>query len=304
MKQEEIGLVSIIAFIVMLLLTFIISNLLGGFHTPYVPSLAGILLLISFAILAYGIDKSLLGIRGNILIILILFFSAIFSLLSFLNKGYELNIYSLIIFIILVISTIICLAYLLSQFTDNVPLKDKLSVVGDKSSIFCIGLIVIFFACVFLSNSVPDPQGHVVLDSSEISIIEKAPDTVAADDYSEYEDYDESEDAQLMFDFKFNLDNVTWEDRSIDTSIIQKGINSGSVDAVVYLYDDDGNCFEKVPSTLELDGNNVLIQRPQSKTDLSYALENNVEFAVVHLIDEDTGFDISSNKCEIQMKTL
>ena len=95
-KNNVVSLVLIVVSAVLMFSWSFIADLFGGMSRPYVPSMVGILVLLSAVLLYFGIRKSTIDFRGNISVVLIFFFSGILGPKCVLfHSSYVLHISSL-----------------------------------------------------------------------------------------------------------------------------------------------------------------------------------------------------------------
>lgn len=314
----------VIVGILMILLSSVISELLGGFSTPYVPSIVALIILIGAIIFFYGLKKSSLDIRENIFIILILFFSALLSSIYLVNIKSTFNIFELFRNVILVISCVISLIYVISQIKPDISLKNKLSFIGDKSKFCCLGIMVIFIILTCLGNMTlydsVTTTGHVELEDSQFSIVDNGGKVETgrwvvagtnATTKTEYEYYDPT----VKSNIKFNIDDIEW-DTPIDEDKFKKALsvdqnkNIEDQNTIIKLYDKDGNYMNKFESVPQLHGKEVIITTQiadsfdkaiMDKTDVKYIeVEMTLTNSHAHEKDPDYyNFVITSNKYEL-----
>lgn len=328
-KNNIVSLVLIVVSAVLMFSWNFIADLFGGMSRPYVPSIVGILILLSAVLLYLGIKKSMIDFRKNILVVLIFFFSGIFS--SLYIRGVYNNIYLLILGVVCIVSFILCFAYIISQIAD-LSFKNKIQVIGDNSKFYCLGIIVIFIICVACSNMVINSDtttiGHVELDKAQVSIVNGGTEHVG-----HWEQVGTGANLGEVYNQKspyvnqsiiFNLKNISWEGQVDDAKLEQalKTDENGTLEnheVIIKLYDSDGNYINTYNSNAKLKGqeviiNNTLYNGMEGSNAFNFDKQkidnNNVKYIEVELILENDSysknnpnyynFHIISNRFEIK----
>lgn len=326
MEKNNIGLLLIICGIIMIFISAVISLILGGDSTPYVPSIQSVVILIGVILFFFGLKKSSFEIKENILIILILIGSAILLSIYICNGMlYKTNIIGTILVIVLFISFLISLIYLISQFTNTFSIKDKMQIIGDNSKFFCLGIIVIFIICGAGSNMLQTDLattiGHVELEEAQVSIFNNGKEYMGHWEQvgtgANLGDVYKQKDPVVDQSIKFNFNDINWEGQ-VDDAKIKQALKTdyselpNGCEATITLYDSEGNYINKYTTVPILKGQEVIINNTFAGTnfDVQEMSNTNVKYVEVELILENTNstenkpdyflFDIISNRFEIK----
>ena len=258
--------------------------------------------------------------------------SAIFSLIYIANGMYKVNIFMTILVIVLIISFVITLIYLISIFTGNSSIEDKMQFIGNHTKLFCLGIIVIFIVCIACSNMVQTESattmGHVELDEAQVSIYNSGEEYVGHWELvgtgTNLGDAYQQKSPVVDQSIKLNLKDINWDGQVDDAKLEQalKTNEDGVLDnykLTITLYDSDGNYINKYNSVPILKGqeliiNNTLFNGDEGSNAFNFDKEKmdstDVKYVEAELILENTNstknkpdyylFDIISNRFEIK----
>lgn len=305
MQKNNVGsLVLIVVSVVLMFSWSFIADLFGGMSRPYVPSIVGILILLSAVLLYLGIRKSTIDFRGNIPVVLIFFFSGILG--PTYLRAVSGNIFFHILGVVCIVSFILCFAYIISQIAD-LSFKDKVQVIGDNSKLYCLVFVVIFIVCVACGNMSIDSDvttiGHVELDKAKVSIANGGKEHVGhweqvGTGTNLGEVYDQKSPV-VNQSIKFNLKNIGWEGQVDDAKLKQalKTDENATLEnhkVIVKLYDSDGNYINKYGSVAKFKGQEFIINGSSAfDFDKQEMSNTDVKYVEVELILEDDSYSKS-----------
>ena len=238
---------------------------------------------------------------------------------------YKTNIIWTILVIVLIISFLISLIYLISQFTNNFSIKDKMQIIGDNSKFFCLGIIVIFIICVACGNMFQSDStttiGHVELEEAQVLIFNNGAEYMGHWEQvgtgTNLGDVYKQKDPVVNQSIKFNLKDIDWE-RQVDNAKVKQALKTDDsgipegCEATIMLYDSEGNYINKYTTIPILNGEEVIINNTFAGTNFDKQEMNNtdVKYVEVELILENINsninkpdyykFDIISNRFEIK----
>lgn len=303
-KNNVVSLVLIVVSAVLMFSWSFIADLFGGMSRPYVPSMVGILVLLSAVLLYFGIRKSTIDFRGNISVVLIFFFSGILGPIYL--RAVSGNIFFHILGVVCIVSFILCFAYIISQIAD-LSFKDRMQIIGDNSKLYCLGFVVIFIVCVACGNMSIDSDvttiGHVELDNAKVSIANEGKEHVGhweqvGTGTNLGEVYDQKNPV-VNQSIKFSLKNIGWEGQ-VDNAKLEQALKTdenGTLEnhkVIVKLYDSGGNYINKYGSVAKLKGQELIINGSSAYDFDKQEMSNtDVKYVEVELILEDDSYSKS-----------
>ena len=303
-KNNVVSLVLIVVSAVLMFSWSFIADLFGGMSRPYVPSMVGILVLLSAVLLYFGIRKSTIDFRGNISVVLIFFFSGILGPIYL--RAVSGNIFFHILGVVCIVSFILCFAYIISQIAD-LSFKDRMQIIGDNSKLYCLGFVVIFIVCVACGNMSIDSDvttiGHVELDNAKVSIANGGKEHVGhweqvGTGTNLGEVYDQKNPV-VNQSIKFSLKNIGWEGQ-VDNAKLEQALKTdenGTLEnhkVIVKLYDSGGNYINKYGSVAKFKGQEFIINGSSAfDFDKQEMSNTDVKYVEVELILEDDSYSKS-----------
>ena len=265
-KNNVVPLLLIVSSAVLMFSLYLIADLLGGMQRPYVPSIVMVMVLVAAVLLYLGIRKSTLDFRKNIFVVLIMFFSGILGSMYIFGGRFD-NIYGVILVVVLIVAFLLCFAYIISQIAD-LSFRDNLKGIADKSHFFCLGIIVVFIACVFLANMAYDhidyAVGHVELDEDKVTTVEGSIDNGEWVYAGSYEPTGEKgfsiEYPSLKPKLKFNINDIEWDgEPGYDVDSLRDMLNGGHSTAKIRLFNANGEVERTYETDAIIKGDDVIV---------------------------------------------